>query len=200
MSAESKKETDSSPAPEPQTSEVHAKPHQLLTPSKRAVLLIVLMCIVGAGLVAYSLTRPAKRPVTTNSVKTNQVCSDQLITDASTAINKNDEAALSAYKKQILGLKGYDKDINCVFILERYALMQTNLQDIKKYAAILKPLYGPQNYSNKFTTQVYTPQQIDGVIASLQENNDFQAQQDSSEEAEMMAMDRLQDQAAGQKQ
>lgn len=114
----------------------------------------------------------------TNTVTFSRVCSDVLIQGASKDIEANNLAGLQKTQNDIIRIKDYDKDQNCLFILVRYNLLRNDTVNGRIYLAMLKKVSIAGGYSKAFTTPTMTPKELEVTMVFVQERNALVKSQD----------------------
>jgi len=180
---------------------VHLSYRRLFGASLRNVLFGLIAILLLAGAI-YSLTNHTS-PAGTNQKFTNQiVCSSQIISGASKAIDNDNKLKLSQYRSDIAKLSNYDHDQNCLFILVRASIALDDTQSARKYLAPLKVAYAHDpNYSVAFTTRsLMTPTALGGLIKGIEDIDKQQQNQAVQNQEQMAQQDQLADKLAQEKQ
>jgi len=162
---------------------------RLHIPRKQAVILLFALCLLVAGIVSYVLSSSSSKKNQNGTADFKQVCSDSLLAKASTAISKGDLATLHSLQPQIVSTKGYDHDINCLYVLEWTSLHSGKLDDAKKYLPAMKAVYNKQAYSNALAVDKITPTQIESDITDLAQERQSEAADEAAFSADQHQLD-----------
>lgn len=164
--------------------------------------IVLLVVLIGVGVTVYVLTNKhgSKKPVTSTAINPNQVCSDSLLKEASAAINKGDLAILKQDQTKILGTKDYNKDINCLYVVEWIALQTGKTDDASKYLAALNAVYLKQTYSKALSVDKINPTQMANDILALQQDAVSNQADDTALEANLHQLDIAGDKATSGQQ
>ena len=131
-----------------------------LRASKLPLLIILSLLIVVIPLLILS-NRHDPNNLQILSNKDFGVCTYEIITNASQAINDSNLTTLKSMEATISRLHNYKQDQNCLFILSRAAIAESNSRKAAVYIAELSQIYNAKvGYSKAFTTPTYSPQKL----------------------------------------
>lgn len=113
---------------------------------------------------------------TTRNASTNkeQTCSEVFIKRASEALQVNDRKALNQYRAEILKDERNLSSQNCLLLLIKDRIMVGDTESAKKYLALLKKIYKPEvGYSNNFSGQTYSPEELEAMVRSTDSYEEY---------------------------
>jgi hypothetical protein len=148
--------------------------------------------LVGIGVVAFVFIIPALYFLSLwagdllHHDKPTYVCSDTLIKDANQKINDNNITGMTKIAGDITKLKRHETDVNCEYILVRYAISVGNITDAREQLASLKKVY-KTSYSELFTPPTLSPAELGTLIEgtattqNIENNETVQNQEELSQ-------------------
>ncbi len=127
---------------------------------------ILLLIVIGGGALLYMQLRSGHTGSASDAAVVRKlVCSDDLITRASTAIKSND-TSITTIRDEVMKQKDYSADGNCVFIVAQIDLLQYDTKAAGVQATQLKKVY--TSYSPVFTVPTLTPNELDQAISQTE--------------------------------
>jgi hypothetical protein len=154
-----------------------------------AVGIVVVLCIVGAGIyIAVALL--SGNGMGSNGSKSDQVkvtpvvvCSDDVIARASTAISNNDLSALSAMSNEVMTIGQYKNDANCEYIMARYYLASGQADKANDTIDQLQRVLSAGGaYSTVFDPPAVNISDLRGSLATLKAQQKVSTQQISGDD------------------
>lgn len=129
---------------------------------------LILLALGGYGVWQY-LEQKNTPPV---SVRPAFVCTDAIVEKANPIIANND---LTAYAKLVDSIKskdGYERDVNCQYIVARYSLAISDVTQAKKSIDAIRTLQDTKGYgyNTNFEPQAMSPNELDTVLDGVKAN------------------------------
>lgn len=129
--------------------------------SKKIIILcisLLVICGVGTG---YFYIRYLNK---TNLTK-NTVCEKEIIQAAKSAFETDSGKELRELGSRVKALKHYDKDVNCMYIVLRYDLRYSQLDDVKKSLTAFKAIYNSDVLLKSFGAQSKDFDELNDMVA-----------------------------------
>lgn len=146
--------------------------------SKKTKLIIIIsasiVVIIGATILVYFMlqsNQTAQAPETNTQAKQiaqEKVCTDDILTKANTALINRDIDTLTSVSDQIIGLKNYDHDINCLYVLTRFAVDISSATLARDYLDKLNAIRRTEQLSDKITDQAGGITQLTANVEQLE--------------------------------
>jgi hypothetical protein len=151
--------------------------------------IFVVLCMIGAG-IYIAKTLFLGDGMGGSSSKSNQakivpvtVCSDDVITRASTAIGNNDLSALSAMSTEVMAIGQYKNDANCEYIMARYYLASGQADKANDTITQLQRVLSAGGaYSTVFNPPAVNISDLRGSLATLKAQQKVDTQQISGDD------------------
>lgn len=165
------------------------------THKKRLVIILTLLfliIIVAGGFFVWIVTRKSAPSTSlTNTGSTTQavipkvVCSTGIIQESGAPITNSDQVALGAIVNQIVALKDYDHDPNCLYIALQYALASGDSTSSINYLNKLERVYDPAiGFSSAFSVPLVSlstlQSDVNFVVQNAKSTAESSSQLDSS--------------------
>jgi len=104
-----------------------------------------------------------------NPVASNTSCNQTIITKAAPLIRNQQGVELSQLTHEIMKIPGFDRDVNCLYIVIYSYINLSNGAEARKYYNKLAPIYNPnEGFSQYFGPQVSSPEGLKKQIEFIE--------------------------------
>jgi hypothetical protein len=148
----------------------------------KIVAAVAVIVIVGIGLWVYA--QMAK----TDPAAPTTVCKQDILTEASKAINSADPNALNTVAEKIKQLPDYNRDMNCDYVLVQHSLMNGDTSAARDNLKALKDFF-TGSYSPYLKVTELTPAQLDQLITNTEETQSQDMQELEQQQEDSSALD-----------
>lgn len=147
------------------------KPKAHRTPlGKKKIVSIVLLPLVVAVVVLAALFLVDKFADSGDRTSSGVVCDEQVIKAASNAIKDYDLTTQNDIVPGIIETDGYETDINCSYIVARYALAIGDVDMAEGAISIIKTLRDDNQFSEAFEIDILSVEEMEQNVRSLKIN------------------------------